>query len=132
MSQIPYSVCEFPSKILKAFTNSSIPATFTTYLNLFDLITLIISYGGPGSSVGIATELPGWAVRDRIPVGTRFSARPDRSWGPTQTPVKWVTGSFSGVKCGRSVLLTTHSLLVLRSSKIRAITLSTLWATPDL
>jgi len=21
-------------------------------------------------------------VRDRIPVGTRFSARPDRSWGP--------------------------------------------------
>jgi len=24
----------------------------------------------------------GWTVRDRIPVGTRFSARPDRSWGP--------------------------------------------------
>ena len=22
------------------------------------------------------------AVRDRIPVGTRFSARPDRPWGP--------------------------------------------------
>ena len=37
---------------------------------------------GPGSSVGIATELPGWTVRDRIPVGTRFSARPDRPWGP--------------------------------------------------
>ena len=35
---------------------------------------------GPGSSVGIATELPGWTVRDRkkiIPVGTRFSARPE-------------------------------------------------------
>ena len=24
----------------------------------------------------------GWTVRDRIPVRTRFSARPDRSWGP--------------------------------------------------
>ena len=24
----------------------------------------------------------GWTVRDRIPVGTRFSALPDRPWGP--------------------------------------------------
>ena len=24
----------------------------------------------------------GWTVRDRIPVGTRFFARPDRPWGP--------------------------------------------------
>ena len=24
----------------------------------------------------------GWTARDRIPVGTRFSARPDRPWGP--------------------------------------------------
>ena len=24
----------------------------------------------------------GWTVRDRIPVGMRFSARPDRPWGP--------------------------------------------------
>jgi len=23
-----------------------------------------------------------WTVRDRIPMGTRFSARPDRPWGP--------------------------------------------------
>jgi hypothetical protein len=37
---------------------------------------------GLGSSVGIATELPGWTVRDRIPVWTRFSARPDRLWDP--------------------------------------------------
>ena len=46
---------------------------------------LYVSYtncGGPGSSVGIETELPGWTVRDWIPVGTRFSARPDRPWGP--------------------------------------------------
>jgi len=39
-------------------------------------------YCGPGSSVGITTELPGWKVRDRFPVGTRFSARPDRPCGP--------------------------------------------------
>jgi len=24
----------------------------------------------------------GWTVRDRIQVGTRFSVRPNRSWGP--------------------------------------------------
>jgi len=35
---------------------------------------------GPRSSVGIATR--GWTVQDRIPVGTRFSALPDRPWGP--------------------------------------------------
>ena len=42
------------------------------------------------------------------------------------------TGSFPGVKCGRSVLLTTHLLLVPRSWKRRAIPLPTLWATPGL
>ena len=30
----------------------------------------------------------GWTVRDRIPVGTRFSARPDRPWGPPSLPFK--------------------------------------------
>ena len=52
---------------------------------MIDTLILIkyINYAcGPGSSVGIATEVTGWAVRDRIPVGTRFSARPDRPWGP--------------------------------------------------
>ena len=24
----------------------------------------------------------GWMIQDRIPVGTRFSTRPDRPWGP--------------------------------------------------
>jgi hypothetical protein len=37
---------------------------------------------GPGSSLGIAIELRAGRSRYRIPVGTRFSARPDRPWGP--------------------------------------------------
>ena len=41
-------------------------------------------------------------------------------------------GSFPGVKCGRGVLLTTHSLLLPRSWKSRAIPLPILWATPGL
>jgi len=45
---------------------------------------------------------------------------------------KMDTGSFPGVKCGRGLLLTTHPLLVPRSWNSRAISLPTLWATPDL
>jgi hypothetical protein len=39
------------------------------------------------------------------------------------------TGSFPGIKYGRDVLLTTHTLLVPCSWKSRAILLPTLWAT---
>ena len=45
---------------------------------------------------------------------------------------KMGTGFSPGVKCGRSVLLTTHPILVPRTWKSRAIPLSTLWATPGL
>jgi hypothetical protein len=39
--------------------------------------------GGPGSSVGIATELRAARSGDRIPVGGKiFRACPDRPWGP--------------------------------------------------
>jgi len=51
--------------------------------------------GGPGSSVGIA-------VRDRIPVGTKFSARPDRPWGPPSLLYNWYR-VFPGVRGGRGV-----------------------------
>ena len=37
---------------------------------------------GPGSSVGITTELRAGRSGDRILVGARFSAHPDRPWGP--------------------------------------------------
>ena len=52
------------------------------------IITIIInsfppiSYCGPGSSVGIATDY-GLDGPGSNPVGTRFSALPDRPWGPT-------------------------------------------------
>ena len=131
MSHILYPVCEFPSKILKAFTHSSIRATFTTYLSLFDLITLIILDGGPGSSVGIATKLRAGM--------SGIESRWERDFPPVETgpgthlaSCKVGTGSFQGVKCGRGVLLTTHPLLVPRSWKSRAISLPTLWATPGL
>ena len=37
---------------------------------------------GPGSWVGIATELRAGRSGNRIPVGRNFSARPDMPWGP--------------------------------------------------
>ena len=93
-------------------------------------VTGTLHEGGPGSSVDIATK--GWTVRDRISLGDEIF-RPSRpALGPTQPPVKWVPGLSRGVKCGRSVLLTTHHLLVPRSWKSRAIPLPTLWATPGL
>ena len=87
--------------------------------------------GGPGSSVGIATDYgldgPGW------------SPRGDEIFPPVQTgpgahlaSCTTGTGSFPGVKCGRGVLLATHPLIMPRSCKSRGITLPTLWATPGL
>jgi len=86
---------------------------------------------GPGSSVGIATELR--AGRSGIESRWRHIFRPSRpALGPTQLSCKMGTGSIPGVKCGRGVLLTTHPLLVPLSWKSRAIPLPTVWATPAL
>jgi hypothetical protein len=58
-------------------------------------------------------------------VWTRFSACPDRPWGPPSLLVKWVPGLSQGVKCSWGVLLTTHPLLVPQSWKSRVIPLPT-------
>ena len=69
-----------------------------------------ISFSVPGSSVGIATDY-GLDGPDRIPVGTRFSARPDRPWG---LPSLLYNGYriFPGSRDGRGVGLSPHPNLV--------------------
>jgi len=86
---------------------------------------------GPGSSVGIVTdyELEGPGSN---PGGDDIFRPSIPAMGPTQPPVKWVPGSFPGVKCDRGVLQTTHPLLVLRSWRSSVKPLPTLWATPGL
>jgi hypothetical protein len=65
----------------------------------------VLLLSGPGSSVGMATC---WTVRDRIPVGARFSA-PVHT-GPEAHPASCTmgTGSFLGVESGRGVTLTPY------------------------
>jgi len=43
-------------------------------------VLLTLKVGRLAQSVQRLTT--GWTVRDRIPMGTKFSAPPDRPWGP--------------------------------------------------
>ena len=106
--------------------------THSVYVSLIVFFfTARVVKRGPGSSVGIATELRAgqsgvesrWG-RDFPPVQTGPGAHPPS--------FKMGTGTFPGVKCGQGVLLTTHPLLVPRSWKSTAIPVPTLWATPGL
>ena len=67
---------------------------------------------GPGSSVGIATGygLDRQGIESRW--GARFSAPAQTGPGAHQASCTVGTGSFAGVKSGRGVTLTPHSLLV--------------------
>ena len=98
---------------------------------IYIYIYIYIYTQGPGSSVGIAT---GCGLDD--PGSNPGEGRdfPSVQTGPGAhlACCKMGTGSFPRVKCGRSVLLTTHRILVPRSWKSRAIPLPTLWATPGL
>jgi hypothetical protein len=95
-------------------------STHRQYKYIIQLRLLVIS--GPGSSVGIATDygLDGPGIESRW--GAKFSARPDRPWGP---PSLLYNGYrvFPGGKVRPGVLLTTHPLLAPRSWKSRAIPL---------
>jgi hypothetical protein len=63
---------------------------------------------GPGSSVGIATEVRAGRSGDRIPVGARFSAPVQTGPGAHPAYGTMGTGSFLGVEGGRGVTLTPH------------------------
>ena len=105
--------------------------TSVHHLSLLYFLLILYSTGGPGSSVGIATELRAGRSGIESRWGQDF---PPVQTGPGAHPGSCAmgTGSFPGIKCGRGVLLTTHPLLVPRSWKSRAIPLPTLWATPGL
>ena len=85
----------------------------------------------PGSSVGIATEVRAGRSGIESQWGRNFPTVQTVP-GAHSTSYKMGTGSFPRVKCSRSVLLTSHPLLVPRSWKSRAIPLPTFWATPGL
>jgi hypothetical protein len=70
---------------------------------------------GPGTAVGIATAygLDGPAMR--IPVGARFSTPVQTGPEAHTASCTMGTRSFPGIRCGRSVTLTIHPLLVPRS-----------------
>jgi hypothetical protein len=86
------------------------------------------SCSGPGSSVGIATELRPGRFSNRSPVGSRFTAALQTGPGAQPASCTMGTGSFPGLKIGRGVTLTSHPLLVPWSRKGRAKPLLPLWA----
>jgi len=87
----------------------------------YKIICWLTTCGGPGSVVGIATELRAGRPGDRIPVKARFSAPVPTGPGAHPPSCTMGTGSFPGVKSGRGVTLTPHPLLVPWSWKSRAI-----------
>ena len=109
--------------------------TRCTNLHAYHMVTEILSVlllgTGPGSSVGIATELRAGRSEDRIPVGRDF---PPVQTGPGAHTASCTmcTGSFPGVKYGRGMLLTTHQLLVPRSWNNKAISLPSSGPQPGL
>ena len=128
--KIRYQICQWKESVMSCCYKKIL--FFWLYLAIFSFFyflftskcTIIlqkyISQHGPGSSVGIATELRAGQSRDRIQVGRDF---PPVQTGPGAHPGPCTMGigSFPGVKYGRGVPLTTHPLLVLRSWKSRAI-----------
>ena len=83
---------------------------------------------GPVSGDGIATgyRLDGPGIESRW--ARDFPHLSSPAPGAHSASCTMSTGSFPGVKCGRSVTMTPHPLLVSWSRKSRAIPLLSLWA----
>ena len=83
-----------------------LPLRFTSFPVICIKYLYVLIYG-PGSSVGIATELQAGRSGDRIPMGRDF---PPVQTGPGANPASCTvgTGSFPEVKYDRGVTLTTH------------------------
>jgi hypothetical protein len=77
---------------------------------LFGLLAFTYYIRGPGSSVGIETGYGRPRIESRW--GRDFPHLFRMALGPTQPPVQWVPGLSWGVKSGRGVTLTPHTLLV--------------------
>ena len=106
------------------------PSRKSKFHLMFEIVLRVVFFmNGPGSSVGIATELRAGRSGDRIPVGRDFPPVQTDPGAHPASCVQWVPSLSRGVKYGRGVLLTTHPLLVPRSWKSRAIPLPTVSAT---
>jgi hypothetical protein len=100
--------CINDNKLLKK--NGLLIECLLYFLISYDDI-IIVGFGrksGPGSSVGRATGygLAGPGIESRW--GARFSAPVQRGPGAHSASHTTGTGSFPGVKSGRSVTLTSH------------------------
>ena len=117
----PVYVC-----IIIGSATSSLPCEYNVF-RAMHLKQMYYVNSGPGSSVGIATELRAGRSGDRMPVVSRFSASVQTGPGALAASCTMDTGSFPGVKSGRGVKLTPHPLLVPWSRKSRIIPLLPLW-----
>jgi len=90
--------CQFKAQLLRLFCGVTGQLLYTWLSSFCGVFDTIFSY-----SYSMVKNT--WTVRNRIPVETRFFARPDRPWGP---PSLLYNGCrvFPGVRGGRGVGLT--------------------------
>ena len=97
-------------------TEQNLPCSYSLLLYILRVYS---KYNGSQYGDWVRAERSG----DRIPMGARFSAPVQTDPGAHPASCTMGTGSFPGVKSGRSVMLTPHPVLVPWSWKDRAIPL---------
>jgi len=124
-------ICIPSSDILNKFTKFK-PDFFKDVYNYSVYLKPIHKTGcEQGSWVAIATDY-GLDGPGSNPGGDEIFCQYRPALGHTHPSVQWGTGSSPEVKCGRSVTLTTHPILVPQSWNSRAIPLPNLWARSSL